>query len=71
MSNSFTNLYEIIKTLIAPDGCLWDSVQSPESMKKYLVEEAFETLEAINEGDAAHAMEELGDVIMNAVEISG
>lgn len=70
MSNSFTNLYEIIKTLIAPDGCPWDSVQSPESMKKYLVEEVFETLEAINEGDSAHAMEELGDVIMNAVEIS-
>ena len=70
MSDSFTRLYEVIKTLIAPDGCPWDSVQTPESMKRYLVEETFEALEAINEKDAEHAKEELGDVIMNAVEIA-
>ena len=46
------------------------SIQIPESMKKYLVEETFEVLEAIKEGDAEHAKEELGDVIMNAVEIA-
>ena len=49
MTNLFNKLYEVIKTLIAPDGCPWDSVQTPESMKKYLVEETFEALEAINE----------------------
>ena len=70
MSDSFTRLYEVIKTLIAPDGCPWDSVQTPKTMKKYLVEETFEALEAIEEGDAEHAKEELGDVIMNAVEIA-
>lgn len=70
MQKTFTRLYEVIRTLIAPDGCPWDSVQTPQSMKKYLVEEAFETLEAIEEGDAEHAKEELGDVIMNAVEIA-
>ena len=70
MQESFTRLYEVIKTLIAPEGCPWDSVQTPESMKRYLVEEAFETLEAIGEKDAEHAKEELGDVIMNAVEIA-
>ena len=70
MQDSFNRLYEVIKTLIAPDGCPWDSVQTPESMKKYLVEETFEALEAIEEGDAEHAKEELGDVIMNAVEIA-
>ena len=37
---------------------------------KYLVEETFEALEAIEEGDVEHAKEELGDVIMNAVEIA-
>ena len=47
MSDSFNRLYEVIKTLIAPDGCPWDSVQTPESMKKYLVEETFEALESI------------------------
>ena len=70
MSDSFNRLYEVIKTLIAEDGCPWDSVQTPESMKKYLVEETFEALEAIEEGDVKHAKEELGDVIMNAVEIA-
>ena len=45
MTNSFNKLYEVIKTLIAPDGCPWDSVQTPESMKRYLVEETFEALE--------------------------
>ena len=69
-ADSFNKLYEVIKTLIAPDGCPWDSVQTPESMKRYLVEETFEALEAINEKDAEHAKEELGDVIMNAVEIA-
>ena len=70
MTDSFNRLYEVIKTLISPDGCPWDSVQTPESMKKYLVEETFEALEAIEEGDVKHAKEELGDVIMNAVEIA-
>ena len=70
MTNSFNKLYEVIKTLIAPDGCPWDSVQTPESMKRYLVEETFEAPEAIKEKDADHAKEELGDVIINAVEIA-
>ena len=70
MDQSFSKLYEVIKTLIAPDGCPWDSIQTPQSMKKYLVEESFEALEAINEGDAEHMKEELGDVILNVVEIA-
>ena len=70
MTASFNKLYEVIKILIAPNGCPWDSIQTPESMKRYLVEETFEALEAINKKDAEHAKEELGDVIMNAVEIA-
>ena len=70
MQDSFNRLYEVIKTLIAPDGCPWDSVQTPDSMKRYLVEETFEAVEAIREDDAEHMKEELGDVIMNAVEIA-
>ncbi len=60
MADSFNKLYEVIKTHIAPDGCPWDSVQKPESMKRYLVEETFEALEVINEKDDEHAKEELG-----------
>ena len=70
MQESFNRLYEVIKTLIAPEGCPWDSVQTPDSMKRYLVEETFEAVEAIGEDDAEHMKEELGDVIMNAVEIA-
>lgn len=70
MDQSFSKLYDVIKILIAPDGCPWDSIQTPQSMKKYLVEESFEALEAINEGDAEHMKEELGDVILNVVEIA-
>ena len=70
MQESFNRLYEVIKILIAPDGCPWDSVQTPDSMNRYLVEETFEAVEAIREDDAEHMKEELGDVIMNAVEIA-
>ena len=70
MEKTFTELYDIIKTLIAPDGCPWDSVQTPDSMKRYLVEETFEAVEAINEKNAEHIKEELGDVILNAVQIA-
>ena len=70
MQESFNRLYEVIKTLIAPEGCPWDSVQTPDSMKRYLVEETFEAVEAIGEDDVEHMKEELGDVIMNAVEIA-
>ena len=70
MQESFNRLYEVIKILIAPEGCPWDSVQTPDSMKRYLVEETFEAVEAIGEDDAEHMKEELGDVIMNAVEIA-
>lgn len=70
MQDSFNRLYEVIKILIAPEGCPWDSVQTPDSMKRYLVEETFEAVEAIGEDDEEHMKEELGDVIMNAVEIA-
>ena len=67
---SFCRLFELIRILRAPDGCPWDREQTPLSMRRDLVEEAFEAVDAIGEKDAAHAKEELGDVLLNSIMIS-
>ena len=60
---TFEDLKEIGKKLRAEDGCPWDRVQTHESMKRYLVEECAEVLEAIDNKDAENLCEELGDVL--------
>lgn len=50
-----------------PDGCPWDKVQTHESIKKNMIEEAYEAIDAIEAGDAAHLREELGDVLMQVL----
>ncbi len=50
--------------LRSPGGCPWDAEQTHESLAPYLVEETFETLEAIESGDRRHLAEELGDVLL-------
>ncbi len=57
------DLKEIITRLRAKDGCPWDSVQTHESMKRYLVEETSEVLEAIDNNDSDNLCEELGDLL--------
>ena len=53
--------------LRSPGGCPWDAEQTHESLAPYLVEEAFETLDAIASGDISHLAEELGDVLLQVV----
>ena len=60
---SLARLLGVIERLLAPDGCPWDREQTPESLCDYVVEEAFELVEAIRDGDALEAREELGDVL--------
>lgn len=60
-------LLGVVYRLRDDDGCPWDRSQSLESMTKNLVEEVFETSEAIAARDDAHTCEELGDVLMNVV----
>lgn len=60
-------LVGIVYRLRDDDGCPWDRKQTVESMAKNLVEEAFETSEAIASGDDVHMAEELGDALMNIV----
>ena len=64
---TFEDLKEIVKKLRAEDGCPWDRVQTHESMKRYLVEECAEVLEAIDNKDAENLCEELGDVLFQVM----
>lgn len=56
-------LYEVIAALRGEGGCPWDKKQTPESLKKYLLEETYEVLEAIDKGYTLEIMEELGDLL--------
>jgi len=58
---------EIIRLLRTPEGCPWDREQTHESIRKNLLEEAYEAAEAIDTGDAEHLKEELGDVLMQVL----
>jgi tetrapyrrole methylase family protein/MazG family protein len=53
----------IIERLRAPDGCMWDRQQNTKSVKRYLIEEAYEVLDAIDEGSPQNLKEELGDLL--------
>src|SRR5215212_8139980 len=67
MSKSFDELVRIMARLRATDGCPWDRKQTHESLKPYLVEEAYEVLEAIDHADSARLREELGDVLLQVL----
>ena len=58
-------LEEIMAALRAPNGCPWDKEQTHESLKPFMIEEASEVLDAIDENDLENLKEELGDVLMN------
>jgi tetrapyrrole methylase family protein/MazG family protein len=69
-TESFERFLGIVKRLRAPDGCPWDIEQTPESLRGSLIEETYECIEAINEGNAGHIREELGDLFLLACMIS-
>ena len=60
---SLARLQQVIETLLGPDGCPWDKEQTPLTLCDYVIEEAFELVEAIRSGDAEEAREEIGDVL--------
>ena len=61
------DLVAVMDRLRSPGGCPWDAEQTHESLTTYLVEETYETLEAIETGDRAHLREELGDLLLQVV----
>jgi tetrapyrrole methylase family protein / MazG family protein len=67
LRKQFSNLRNIIATLRGPDGCPWDKKQTHESLKKYLIEESFEVIDAINRRDEDLLIEELGDVLLQVL----
>ena len=67
MSERFAKLVEIMATLRAQNGCPWDRKQTHESLKPYLLEETYEVLETIDQGDRAKLREELGDVLLQVI----
>jgi MazG family protein len=60
-------LVEVIDRLLGPGGCPWDQAQTHESLKKHLLEEAYEVLDAIDSGDGDLLREELGDLLLQPV----
>ena len=61
---SFQTFMDIVETLHAPGGCPWDRKQTHESLKRTLLEESYEVLEAIDKGDPKGLSEELGDLLL-------
>jgi MazG family protein len=64
---NFPELVEIMQKLLAPDGCPWDREQTLQTLEPFLIEEAYEVLEAIDAGDAREHCEELGDLLFQIV----
>lgn len=60
-------LVQIMARLRSPDGCPWDKEQTHLSLKKYLIEEAYELLESIDAGEDKAIIEECGDVLLQVV----
>jgi MazG family protein len=66
-ADRFTRLVDVMRTLRGPGGCPWDREQTHETLAPYLLEEAYEVVDAIRHGDAAALREELGDLAFEVV----
>lgn len=64
---TFQQLVNIMEKLRGADGCPWDKEQTHESLKPYLLEEAYEVLETIDEKDFDGLKEELGDLLLQVI----
>ena len=65
--DTYQGLRDIIARLRAPDGCPWDQEQTHITLRRNLLEECYEALEALDAGDPESLSEELGDVLMQIV----
>ena len=64
MSQAFRDLVDVVAKLRSPEGCPWDIKQTHESLKPFLLEEAYEVLEALDTHNPQHLREELGDLLL-------
>src|SRR5882757_5175539 len=67
LARKFADLVALVAKLRGPGGCPWDREQSHESIKGLVVEEAYEVVEAIDEGDDVELQTELGDLLLQVV----
>ncbi|MEN2994899.1 MAG: nucleoside triphosphate pyrophosphohydrolase [Thermodesulfovibrio sp.] len=67
MSEKFDRLVEIMEILRSEKGCPWDRIQTHDTLKRYLLEETYELIEAIENKDPKSMKEELGDLILQIV----
>ncbi|MFC7443354.1 nucleoside triphosphate pyrophosphohydrolase [Laceyella putida] len=67
LHRQFATLVDVIATLRSPEGCPWDRKQTHESLRRYLIEEAYEFLEAVHEEDHEAMADELGDILLQVM----
>jgi MazG family protein len=64
---TYPSLVALMQRLLAENGCPWDREQDMKSLRRYVLEEACEVIDAIDEGDPKHVQEELGDLALQVV----
>ena len=67
MYENLNKLIETVSILRSPNGCEWDREQTHQTLRKNMLEEAYEAVDAIDNNDAKHLREELGDVLLQVV----
>lgn len=70
MKRSFDELVQLMTRLRGPDGCPWDRKQTLPDLKPFVIEEAYEVVDAIDRDDRAALLEELGDMLLEAVFVA-
>jgi MazG family protein len=70
MKRSFDDLVQLMTRLRGPDGCPWDRKQTLPDLKPYVIEEAYEVVDAIDRNDRVALLEEIGDFLLEAVFIT-
>ena len=68
--SALDDLVSLVATLRGPAGCPWDRAQTPATMRPYLLEEAYEVVEAIDGGEPGALQAELGDLLFQIVLIA-
>jgi MazG family protein len=65
--DQLTALVKTMRHLRSPEGCPWDREQTPESLRPYILEEAYELVDAIDSGDTSEILAELGDLLLQVI----
>lgn len=67
LNHTFSRLREVISVLRGPNGCSWDQAQTHETLRRYLIEEVYEAIDAIDAQDDEAIIEELGDILLQVM----